>query len=428
MLLCALMLLGGCQNKPQLHAWEQPVFVQQPQIDSIATHEFQLSGEQNIVGELAAIDTRENDNLLDIARHFGLGYNDITIANAGVSPWTPGANRRVLLPLRFILPDAARKGIVLNLANMRLFFYPPKQPESLYTYPVGIGRQGWSTPLGLTRIISKRANPVWTVPESIRREHAAKGDPLPKVVRAGPDNPLGKFAMPLGFSGYLIHGTNKPAGIGMQVSHGCVQLYPEDIEALFGKTSVGTPVRIVHQPYLTAWDGDMLFVEAHQPLKKWVGQKKRLKKKLLDDVARIAKEKQRSVDWAKVERILERADGIPTPVLADSPEIAELADAAPQLRHPEQFYGQPMIAELKDSDWSILAATFDNERQARQLAVMLNHQGPPIPARDVQTADGAYQVIAGPFKNKKETRVVAERIKTDFETDAKPLHPQVMVE
>lgn len=420
-------LLGGCQNKPPLTVREEPVVVQ-PKRDAIASHEFQLSGEQHIVGELATIDTRANDNLLDIARHFGLGYNDITLANPGLSPWAPAENQRVLLPLRFILPDAPHKGIVLNLANMRLFYYPSKQPDTLYTYPVGIGRQGWNTPTGLTSIVAKRANPAWTVPESIHREHAAKGDPLPKVVRSGPDNPLGKFAMPLGFTGYLIHGTNKPAGIGMQVSHGCVQLYPEDIETLFTKVSVGTPVRIVHQPYMTAWDGSMLYLEAHQPLKKWVQQKKRLQKKLLEDVARTGKEKKLPIDWDKVNRIIERGDGIPTPILADSPDIAELLAKAPQLQHPQQFYGQPAIAELKESDWAILAATFDNEAQAQQLAVMLNHQGPPIPARKIPKEDGSYQVIAGPFKSKKETLTAAQRIKTDFEMHVKPLKPQVMVE
>ena len=190
----------------------------------------------------------------DIARHFGLGYNEITLANPAVPAWAPKAGGQVLLPLRFILPDAPRKGIVLNLANMRVFYYPTKQPDTLLTYPVGVGRDGWNTPLGQTTIVAKKTQPTWIVPESIRREHAAKGDPLPKVVPPGPDNPLGEYALLLGSSSYRIHGTNKPYGVGMQVSHGCVRLYPEDIEVLFEKTPVGTPVRIVHQPYMMAWD------------------------------------------------------------------------------------------------------------------------------------------------------------------------------
>lgn len=420
------ILLSGCENKPPITVSAEPVIVD-TRIDSIPTHEFKLAEGQTIVGELATIDVQENDTLSDIARHYGLGYNDITIANRGVDPWTPKAKQRVLLPLRFILPDAGHKGIVLNLANMRMFYYPPKQSDTLYTFPVGVGRQGWNTPLGKTQIVAKKADPVWSVPESIQREHAAKGDPLPKVVRSGPDNPLGKYAMPLGFSGYLIHGTNKPYGIGMQVSHGCVQLYPEDIEVLFNKTSVGMPVRILHQPYMTAWDQGMLYLEAHEPLQKWAGQKKQLKAKLISDLKKVSANKNVTVDWEKVERIIARADGIPTPILVESPDVPALAANAPQLRHPEQLYGQPVVKELKDSDWAILAATFKDETRAQQLAVMLNHQGPPIPARKVEK-DGAYHVIAGPFKNKKEMKLVAQRIKMDFEMNVKPLKPKVMVD
>ena len=415
--------LGGCQNMPLFSSSEEPepVVVSAKSV-TIASHEFQLSDAQNMVGTLAAVDTRENDSLPDIARHYGLGYNDITIANRSIAPWTPGAGKRVLLPLRFILPDAPHKGIVLNLANMRLFYYPKQQPNTLFTYPVGIGRQGWNTPMGLTRIVDKKANPVWTVPESIHREHAQKGDPLPKVVRSGPNNPLGSYAMPLGFPGYLIHGTNKPYGIGMQISHGCVQLYPEDIEVLFKQAKVGLPVRIVHQPYMTAWDQDMLYLEAHEPLEKWAKQKVALKKKLLKELRQVSAEKKLTVDWEKVERILQRADGIPTPILAQSPDIGELSAHALQLEHPEQLYGQPVMEELKDTDWALLAGSFDNEIEAQQLAVMLNHQGPPIPARKIEK-DGAYQVIAGPFKNKKEVKTVAQRIRMDFELDTKLLKP-----
>jgi L,D-transpeptidase ErfK/SrfK len=425
LIVCTLLgsALAGCQIMPSFGPSEAPpAAASLPKQENIESHNFQLADGQNIVGSLATVDIRENDTLPDIARHYGLGYNDITIANARLDPWTPQPGSQALLPLRFILPEAPHKGIVLNLANMRLFFYPQKQPNTLFTYPVGIGRQGWNTPMGSTKIVSKRANPTWTVPESIQREHAEKGDTLPKVVRSGPDNPLGKYAMPLGFPGYLIHGTNKPYGIGMQISHGCVQLYPEDIEVLFNKSKVGMPVQIVHQPYLAAWDQDMLYLEAHEPLQKWAKQKPKLKKKLVGELKRISTEQNVSIDWEKVDRIIERADGIPTPILAGSPDIAELTTAAVQLDHPEQLYGQPVVEELKESDWALLAATFDNETEAQQLAAMLSHQGPPIPARKMEK-DGVYQVIAGPFKNKKEVKTVAQRIRMDFELDAKPLKP-----
>ncbi len=420
-----LMPLSGCQTLSSLFPEEPTASIEpsEPQPETVATHEFKLADGDNMVGTIAAINTRENDVLPDIARHFGLGYNDISIANSAVSPWTPKPGSRVLLPVQFILPDSPHKGIALNLANMRLFYYPKKQPDKVYTYPVGIGRQGWNTPMGLTSIVAKDANPSWYVPESIHREHAEKGDTLPKVVTSGPDNPLGLYAMRLGIPSYLIHGTNKPYGIGMQISHGCVQMYPEDIEVLFKKATVGMPVRIIHQPYLTAWQQDMLYLEAHEPLPKWAKEKAKLKKQVIKQLHDISAKKSANVDWDKVERILQRSDGIPTPILVQSPDVAEISANATELRHPEQFYDQPVAGELKDSDWAILVASFNDETKAQQLATMLNHQGPIIPARKIQK-DDAFQVIAGPFKNKTEMKAAAKRIKMDFEIDGEPLKPR----
>lgn len=421
-LIPGLLLLSGCQTLSSLF-YAETAATEFPQPETIATHEFDLPDDENMVGAIAAIDTRENDTLPDIARHFGLGYNDISIANSTVSPWTPSPGSHVLLPLQFILPDSPHKGIALNLANMRLFYYPPKQPGKVYTYPVGIGRQGWNTPMGLTSIVAKNANPSWHVPESIHREHAEKGDSLPAVIEAGPDNPLGLYAMRLGVPGYLIHGTNKPYGIGMQISHGCVQLYPEDIEVLFKKATVGMPVRIMHQPYLTAWHQNTLYLEAHDPLPKWAKDKATLKKQLMKQLHEISAKKSVAVDWEKVEQILQRSDGIPTPILMQSPDIKQISANALQLKHPGRFYNQPVIEELKDSDWSILVGRFNDETQAQQLATMLNHQGPIIPARKVQK-DDAYQVIAGPFKSKSEMKAAVKRIKMDFEIDGEPLKPR----
>jgi L,D-transpeptidase ErfK/SrfK len=419
-------LLSGCQLEPTFIDFTPDTIAlppdmvgeRLPKFADIATREFAIVKDHSIVGGLAVISTHDGDTLPDIARHFGLGYNEITIANPSIDTWTPKMGALVLLPLQFILPDATRKGIVLNLANMRMFYYPPKQPGALFTYSLGIGREGWNTPLGQTTVVAKKANPAWAPPESIRREHAAKGDPLPAVVPPGPDNPLGKYALYLGFDRYLIHGTNKPYGVGMQVSHGCVRLYPEDIKVLFKKTRVGMPVRIVHQPYLVAWEGDMLYLEAHEPLQKWAGQKKRQQKSLLKRLRQTAALKGATVDWEKVDRILQHADGIPTPILVASPELQELVENAPELEHPEHFYGAPVVPELTDNEWAILVVDFDSEVTAQQLAAMLNHQGPPIPARKVKK-DGSYQVIAGPFKDQKEAELVAHRIKMDFEIDAK---------
>ncbi|WP_445371843.1 L,D-transpeptidase family protein [Methylomonas sp. HW2-6] len=416
-------LLSGCQSLQIFQQPEPETIVWNSKAEDLPIHEFSLSPGQNMVGELASITSAENDTLSDIGRHYGLGFNDIANANAGVDPWTLSSGQNVLLPLSFILPDAPRKGIVLNLANMRMFYYPKNATNSVLTYPVGIGRQGWHTPLGQTQIVAKKANPDWTVPASIQREHQAQGTPLPKVVRSGPDNPLGDYAMPLGFSGYLIHGTNKPYGIGMQVSHGCVQLYPEDIETLFGKVKIGTPVNIVHQPYLAAWRDDMLYLEAHPPLDKWEKQTKQLQKDIRKKLQQLAAAKGAEIDWSKADLILRRADGIATPVLAGSPDLAELRANAIPLARPDKLFGQPIPSELSDSDWAIQAAVFDNATDAQKLAAMLNHQGPPIPAHKV-AKDGSYQVVVGPLKNKKEVKIVAQRIKQNFDMDVTPLAPR----
>jgi len=420
-------MLTGCQTLSSWHPFDDAPpriseTVQHPEVHTIASHEFELTPEQSMVGTLAAVETRQNDTLSDIARHYGLGFNDITIANTGIKPWAPKPGSRVLLPLAFILPDAPHKDIVLNLANMRLFYYPKKEAAKAYTYPVGIGRQGWSSPIGVTSIVEKQANPVWHVPPSIQREHAEKGDILPAAVRSGPDNPLGYFAMRLGFPSYLIHGTNKPYGIGMQISHGCIQLYPEDIETLFNKVSVGTKVRIVHQPYLAAWRQDELYIEAHEPLDKWASSKTKLKKQFLKQLKTQSAEKKADIDWERVEQVIALADGIPTPVSKNSPTLAKLSQQAVELTHPERLYGQPEVAELKNGDWSMRVASYQTEAEADQLAAMLNHQGPPIPARKVKAND-QYHVIAGPYKSKKDVAKAAKRVLIDFELKTETIKP-----
>ena len=223
----------------------------------------------DLIGGVGYTHASKDDTLLDIAREFDLGQNEIVNANPEVDRWMPGANTLVYLPKRYILPKAPRSGLILNIAEMRIYYFPKpaqNQAPQVVTHPVSIGRMDWRTPLGTTRVVGKVKDPTWTPPESIKLEHAAKGDPLPDVVPAGPDNPLGRYAIRLGISGYLIHSTNKPFGVGMRVSHGCVRMYPEDIEVLFPEIAVGTPVNIVNQPIKIGWFADTLFVEAHPPL------------------------------------------------------------------------------------------------------------------------------------------------------------------
>jgi len=223
-----------------------------------------------VIGENGSMTTVYEDSLPDLAQRYSLGYYEIIRANPGVDVWVPGAGKRLTLPGQRILPPGPRDGIVVNLPEHRLYFYPkPKRGEkpAVITYPVSIGKMDWRTPLGETRIVSKVRNPTWTPPESVRKEHAERGDVLPKVVPAGPDNPLGLFAMRLAVSGsYLIHGTNNPLAVGMAVTHGCIRMYPEDIAALFPLVPVGTKVRLINEPVKVAWVEGQLLLEVHPPV------------------------------------------------------------------------------------------------------------------------------------------------------------------
>jgi L,D-transpeptidase ErfK/SrfK len=223
----------------------------------------------DVVGAVTIIKARADDTLIEIARRHGLGYEDIVRANPDVDTWLPGEGTDVVLPTRYVLPPGKRRGLILNLPEYRLYYFPePKagEPATVMTYPMSIGRMDWETPLGRTSVIQKVTNPSWYPPASVRAEHEADGDPLPRIVPPGPDNPLGKHAMRLGLPGYLIHGTNRPAGVGMRVTHGCIRLFPEDIGFLFGKVGIDTPVRIINEPVKIGWDGDELVVEVHRAL------------------------------------------------------------------------------------------------------------------------------------------------------------------
>ena len=288
----------------------------------------------DIVGNVQVTTARREDTLSDIARRYDLGYEEIVAANPGVDPWLPGQDTRVILPTQFILPAQERQGLVLNLASMRLFYFPqaePGQPAEVITHPIGIGREGWRTPTGRTRITQKLEQPAWTVPASVRREHVRLGDPLPAVVPPGPDNPLGEFAMRLSRPQYLIHGTNKPWGVGIRVSHGCVRLYPEDIATLFPQVPVGTPVRIINEPYVAGRRDGLLYLEAHEPLaedvRRWKGSLEPMQTAVETKAVDIPAE----VNWNKARNIARQARGIPLPVGPGSPDLAEILAEAPQV-------------------------------------------------------------------------------------------------
>ncbi len=210
----------------------------------------------------------QKDTLLDIARKFDIGQNEIILANPTVDRWLPGENTKVIIPNNHLLPKAPHDGLILNLAEYRLYYFSTNEEgtKTITTNPISIGRVDWDTPLGKTKIVAKTQNPVWIPPKSIREEHAAEGDILPDIYPAGPDNPLGLFALRLGVPGYLIHSTNKPYGVGMRVSHGCIRMYPEDIEKLFPQIKVGTAVYIINQIIKVGWFNKTLYIEVHPSL------------------------------------------------------------------------------------------------------------------------------------------------------------------
>ncbi|CAN5696844.1 L,D-transpeptidase family protein [soil metagenome] len=280
-------------------------------------------GLDSVVGALSVTSTEYQDTLVDIARAYDQGYNEIKLANPKVDPWLPGADTEIVIPSQFILPDAPREGIVINVPEMRLYYFPQPQagePRVVVTYPVSVGRQDWNTPHGLTQVVAKTVNPAWYPPESIRREHAADGDPLPKVVPPGPDNPLGQYALRLGREGYLIHGTDKPYGIGMRVTHGCLRLYPRDIERLFSEVRVGTKVRIVNQPFKLGWLNGSLYLETHPPLDEHAQASEDGFMHLVSRVSNAANGQQ--VDWDQLEKVASDRHGIPVPISLTSSAAA----------------------------------------------------------------------------------------------------------
>jgi L,D-transpeptidase ErfK/SrfK len=299
----ALLLATG------LPAWPIPA----------ATYELAHGAFTQVVGEDVLITARYTDTLYDLAESYGVGSEEIIRANPEVDPWLPGSGTQVLVPGRLILPPGPREGIVINIAEHRLYYYPKPlrhRPPVVITYPVSIGSMDWKTPLGATRIIQKVSHPTWHPPLSIREEHKKNGDPLPAAVPPGPRNPLGAFALRLNITpgDYLIHGTNNPLAVGMPVTHGCIRLYPKDIAALFAMVPVGTKVYLLNDPVkVAAVDGELL-LEAHPPVD---AEGQSVKPQLSELQQRLEKAlggTPVTIDWERARESLELASGVPVGV------------------------------------------------------------------------------------------------------------------
>lgn len=277
---------------------------------------------EDLVGQIQVIKANHEDTFAALGEAHDLGYLELVAANPGVDPWLPGEGTDIILPTRYILPPGPREGVVINLAEYRLYYYP-EGGNVVYTFPLGIGREGWGSPVGDTRISAMTSNPAWYPPQSIRDEHAADGDPLPKVVPPGPDNPLGPYKMSLALPGYLIHGSNKKFGIGMRVSHGCFRMLNHNVLELAGLVKVGTPVRIIDEPYKFGVSQGKIYLEAHRPL-----QDEEKPMTLMDKHAVVINTLLKrdeaagslQLDWEMVREITAGEDGLPI-------QIAELGQA-----------------------------------------------------------------------------------------------------
>ena len=344
------LLLAGCALIGSKPLTAPPVAVQPPPAAPaptlaapVDTHKFELTDpNQDVIGTLQVTIAEKSDTLLDIARRFNVGYEEIERANPGVDIWLPGAGRRIVVPTQFVLPAAPREGIVIDVAALRLYYFPAHKagtPLVVYTHPIGIGKDGWSTPEGVTKVTAHVKDPVWHPSEALRRDHFNdNGEVVPAVVPAGPDNPLGKYEFKLGWSSYLIHGTNKPYGIGLRSSHGCVRLYPEDIEKLYEMVPLGTPVHVVNQPFLFGWQDHQLYLQAYPILdddkRDWKHGQHTLMQRMLPQHVRAAMQREGvTIDWEHVAALTSAPRGVPVPVsgpaatggldavLASAPEV-----------------------------------------------------------------------------------------------------------
>jgi L,D-transpeptidase ErfK/SrfK len=337
--------LGSDEQAEQL----QPV-AEEDRLDPINRNFFTLeSPEQAVIGEPQIVYTKEENTFSDLAREYGLGYDEIVAANPDVDPWLPGDGTAVLLPTQYVLPDVSRRGLILNIASKRLFYFPEVAdgaPVQVLTYPIGIGRVGWETPLGDTTVISKARDPSWYVPASVRRERAEMGDPLPAVVPPGPENPLGHFVLKLDMPGYLIHGTNQPYGVGMRVSHGCIRLYPENIEPLYGMVGIGEPVTIINEPYLAGWRDGELYFESHSPLEDDVITPEEHMQAIFDRARNTSGAFIEQAQQDRANAVAANARGVPVRVLmADASEVMHRARVIRNTVEPDP--NMPTIDEVR---------------------------------------------------------------------------------
>lgn len=307
-----------------------------------------------VVGQPKIIIPTQENTLLDIARQLDVGYHEITWANPGVDVWLPEKNVRVIVPTQYILPPKPWNGIVLNISQRRLYYFPPPpkgQPAKVMTFPVSIAREGWATPLGNTKVVAKHKDPAWFVPKSIQAEHKAAGETeFPEYFPPGPNNPMGMLAIQLGFQSIFIHGTNRPWGVGLRTSHGCLHLYPEDAAVIFPLMSANIPVRVIDEPMVVGVNKGELYMASFEPVAEYGTTRNLMTRAALALApflqssvvpradAKAAPKKPETppvvyeVDWSKVEKITRQFQVIPVSVAPQGATLEAILDSvAPDL-------------------------------------------------------------------------------------------------
>ena len=337
-LVLAAMTLAACSSIKD----RVPIFTELPPAALVAEepyarsmHRFELDAASgDVIGTLQITRAQHEDTFVDLARRFNVGYDELVRANPKVDPWLPGEGREILLPTQHVLPNAPREGIVINLAAMRLFYFPrrnAREEQVVYTFPIGIGRVGFATPEGRTRVTRMAKNPSWRPGPGVRRERREQGELLPAVVPPGPDNPLGSRAMYLSWPSYLIHGTNQPAGIGLRSSAGCIRLFPEDVELLYELVRPGTTVTVVNQPIVFGERGGVILVQSFDVLEDDRRDVRTLAKRGMPRAltARV----QASLDPQVLTRLTAAPRGVPLSLTVSGDELESARASAQRVRN-----------------------------------------------------------------------------------------------
>jgi L,D-transpeptidase ErfK/SrfK len=323
------------------------------------------------IGDMTEYRAKYEDTFVYLARDYNLGFVEMRAANPAVDPWLPGSGTRLVLPTRHLLPDAQHKGVVINLPEMRLYAFVngDNAPNS---YPIGIGREGLDTPLGITKVVRKVEGPTWTPTPRMRREKPE----LPVSMPPGPENPMGTHALYLGFPLVAIHGTNRAFGIGRRISSGCIRLYPEGIIELYNIIPVGTQVTVVDQPIKLAWIDNGLYLEAHPEIEQAIRMEEtgeiisaRLSNKDMERIIAAAGVNKDELQWPVIRKAVKERRGYPILIARRAgykPEHEQIVEADEPVTKTEKAAQNKMI---KQEAAQALEVMYEGEQDVQDLNI-----------------------------------------------------------